>query len=158
MARASNFSGYATGLWYGVKMEKSSGIIKGRFYVTCHATDGPPGPSTANFVAIVGPPGLTMAAMDGPPGLSRLSPPATVGPPIRGHLQTEFSTLNVIMTFRGGVSDRDVINLNTLYVCILYVCMYILYVRILYILYVCMPYWAKILNNMILCQYIVLLA
>ena len=41
---------------------------------------------------------------------------------VRGHLQTEFSTLNVIITFRG---DRDVINLNTLYVCILYICMYI---------------------------------
>ena len=71
---------------------------------------------------------------------------------LRGHLQTEFSTLNVIVTFRGrGVSDRDVINLNTLYVCILYVC--ILY----YCMYVVL-YWAKILNNMILGQYIVLLA
>ena len=29
-----------------------------------------PGPSMANFVAIVDPPGLTMAAMDGPPGQS----------------------------------------------------------------------------------------
>ena len=79
---------------------------------------------------------------------------------LSGHLQTEFSTLNVIMTFRGGVSDHDVINLYTLYVCILYVCMYTVYYvynYILYILYVCMPYWAKILNNMILCQYIVLL-
>ena len=28
----------------------------------CRAADGPPGPSTANFVAIVGSPGLTMAA------------------------------------------------------------------------------------------------
>ena len=33
---------------------------------------------------------------------------------VRGHLQTEFSTLNVIMTFRGRVSDCDIINLNTL--------------------------------------------
>ena len=47
----------------------------------------------------------------------------------RGHLQTEFNTLNVIVTFRGrGVSDHDVINLNTvycMYVCIYIVCMYI---------------------------------
>ena len=56
----------------------------------CHATDGPPKigsprPSMANFVAIVGPPGLTIAAMDGPPGLSMapyVVPPATDGPPI----------------------------------------------------------------------------
>ena len=46
-----------------------------RCYVFYHATDGPPkigppGPSTANFVAIVGPPRLTMAAMDSPHGLS----------------------------------------------------------------------------------------
>ena len=43
---------------------------------TCHATDGPPkigppGPSTANFAAIVGPPRLTMAVMDGPPDYLR---------------------------------------------------------------------------------------
>ena len=57
--------------------------------VIYHATDGPPkigppGPSTANFVAIVGPPRLTMAAMDSPPDYlrrHRLSPPATDGPP-----------------------------------------------------------------------------
>ena len=41
----------------------------------CHATDGPPTtgparPSTANFVAIDGSDGLSMAAMDGPAGLS----------------------------------------------------------------------------------------
>ena len=35
-------------------------------------------------------------------------------------------------------ANCDVINLNTLHVCILYVCMYILYVCILYILYVAM--------------------
>ena len=43
--------------------------------VACHATDGPPTngptrPSTANFVAIVGLAGLSMAAMDAPAGLS----------------------------------------------------------------------------------------
>ena len=41
----------------------------------CHATDGPPtngpaGPSMANFVAINGPAGPSMAAMDGPAGLT----------------------------------------------------------------------------------------
>ena len=29
---------------------------------------------------------------------------------LRGHLQTDFSTLNVIMTLRGGVLARDVNN------------------------------------------------
>ena len=43
--------------------------------VACHATDGPPtngpaGPSTANFVAINDPAGPSMAAMDGPAGLT----------------------------------------------------------------------------------------
>ena len=43
--------------------------------MTCYATDGPPttglaGPSTANFVAIDGLAGLSMAAMDDPAGLS----------------------------------------------------------------------------------------
>ena len=49
-----------------------------------------------------------------------------------------------------GISDRDVINL----------CMYVLCVYFIYCMHACiyMPYWAKILNNMILCQYIVLLA
>ena len=42
---------------------------------TCDATDGPPtnglaGPSTANFVAINGPAGPSMAVMDGPAGLT----------------------------------------------------------------------------------------
>ena len=41
----------------------------------CHATNGPPtngpaGLSTANFVAINGPAGPSMAAMDGPAGLT----------------------------------------------------------------------------------------
>ena len=41
----------------------------------CHATDGPPtngpaGPSTANFVAINDPAGPSMAAMDGPAGIT----------------------------------------------------------------------------------------
>ena len=41
----------------------------------CHGTDGPPtngpaGPSTANFVAINGPAGPSMAAMDGLAGLT----------------------------------------------------------------------------------------
>ena len=41
----------------------------------CHATDGPPtngpaGLSTANFAAINGPAGPSMAAMDGPAGLT----------------------------------------------------------------------------------------
>ena len=35
--------------------------------VICHATDGPPAPSVAIFLAIDGPPGPSMAAMDGPP-------------------------------------------------------------------------------------------
>ena len=43
--------------------------------MNCHATDGPPtngpaGPSTANFAAINGPAGPSMAAMDGPAGLT----------------------------------------------------------------------------------------
>ena len=43
--------------------------------MVCHATDGPSTtgptrPSTANFVAIDGPAGLSMAAMDGPAGPS----------------------------------------------------------------------------------------
>ena len=33
----------------------------------CHATDGPPGPSVAKYVAVDGPPGPSMAAIDGPP-------------------------------------------------------------------------------------------
>ena len=38
--------------------------------VYCHATDGPPGPSVANYVAMDGPPGPSMATIDGPPGPS----------------------------------------------------------------------------------------
>ena len=43
--------------------------------MACHATDGPPtngpaGLSTANFAAINGPAGPSMAAMDGPAGLT----------------------------------------------------------------------------------------
>ena len=43
--------------------------------MNCHATDGPPtngpaGLSTANFAAINGPAGPSMAAMDGPAGLT----------------------------------------------------------------------------------------
>ena len=45
------------------------------FAGVCHATDGPPtngpaGLSTANFAAINGPAGPSMAAMDGPAGLT----------------------------------------------------------------------------------------
>ena len=47
------------------------------------------------------------------------------------------------MMFRGGVSDRDIINLKTLYVC-----MYILRMYTLFI--VCM--YALLGKNMILCQ------
>ena len=32
----------------------------------CHAAVGPPGPYAANYVAVDGPPGPSMAAMDGP--------------------------------------------------------------------------------------------
>ena len=37
---------------------------------SCHTTDGPPGPSAAEYVAVDGPPGPSMAAIDGPPGPS----------------------------------------------------------------------------------------
>ena len=54
--------------------------------MVCHATDGPPtdgpaGPSTADFVTIDGPagPGPSMAAMDGPAGPSMA---AIGGPPL----------------------------------------------------------------------------
>ena len=60
--------------------------------------------------------------------------------------------LNVIMTFRGGVSDRDVI--NYMYVYCMYVYIYIMYLYFIIILYVC---YALLGKNMILCQYIVLL-
>ena len=67
----------------------------------CHATDGPPtngpaGPSTANFVAIDGPAGLSMAAMDGPAGLS--TAPYVV-PPSHGWSPTKFLSLDVPRTF-----------------------------------------------------------
>ena len=45
--------------------------IYGNYIVwLCRATDGPPGPSTAKYVAVDGPPGPSMTAIDGPPGPS----------------------------------------------------------------------------------------
>ena len=57
-------------------------------YEACHATNGPPiigppGPSSAKYVAVDGPPGPSMAAIDGPPDhlwRHRWSPIATDDP------------------------------------------------------------------------------
>ena len=43
----------------------------------CHATDGPPGPSVAKYVAVDGPPGPSVAAIVVPPTICG----AVSGPP-----------------------------------------------------------------------------